>query len=120
MRQSRVLETRGGQSATQTHTPADVSMPVGNLRRRIVIETTWLVLASLVVLAAGWGSVRLVRWAIKGRAQGESEEIFIPVTLCVLGMVGPALGIWISSLDAAAKVWFAPRLYIVEWLTSLL
>lgn len=74
-------------------------------------ETITLVI--LIVLV--YLSYRTVRW-------GMDQNDEMSVVACVVGGIGILLFTVLAliELDFVLKVWFAPRLYIIEWIVSLL
>lgn len=79
-------------------------------------ETTWLVIMVLWATLTGYMTYRGVRWAIwMFKDDGENFPAFLlPIFTTVIGLVPLML-----TFHAFVLVWFAPRLYIVEWLREM-
>lgn len=82
-----------------------------------VTETVWLVALTVWLGICLRYGVQLFKWATAIiKKDGEAMPVFIvPGFVVVIGVVP-----WFVQMQATATVWFAPRLYIVEWVRSML
>jgi hypothetical protein len=76
-------------------------------------ETLWCVVGVLLLLLAYWFSKRAMRWF--DEMEGNPFGFIGAGVFAFFGVI-----LTLIHVDAALKVWFAPRLYVIEWLSELL
>lgn len=109
---------QGGINFALTQAPLVVQEKV--LYGRIT-ATAWLVFSLGVLLFGSYWTRRVWTWiwAESKKRDFDGGEVFASVAVTATCVIAP-LGFVCSCFDEAVKLWFAPRLYIVEWLSGLL
>lgn len=79
-----------------------------------VVESAWMLAAAVFAFVIIRASVRFWPRALQLTKDGDDPVVVVPVLGVGLGFV-----VLMIRLEAFALVWFAPRLYIVEWLKSM-
>jgi hypothetical protein len=80
-------------------------------------ETAWMLILTLWMVLMLWQVRRLIPWALRLTKEDEDmvPAFLLPVLVGAVGFIP-----WQAQLHPFALVWFAPRLYIVEWLSGLI
>jgi hypothetical protein len=81
-----------------------------------VVETTAFAALLIAVAISATVALRCMRRHFAG---DEEDSNFVGLLLGGIGTFVSLVGAC-GQFDAVAKVWFAPRLYIMEWLAGLL
>jgi len=81
------------------------------VQEKIVFGRAWETLCLVLLIVGVVISYRITRWGV----ESDNEASFFG------GFAGIAMaGVAIAQTHAVLMVWFAPRLYIVEWLRSMI